>query len=287
MIHEATKFEVTVSSVQNQADPTAKSVDPETMRRFSFAKSLVLEAGAIANGYFSQVASLTVQEKGRHDLVSEADMNTERFIKQRLADVFPQDSFFGEETGMAEIDGAVGIWVVDPIDGTQPFLSSLPNWCISIACVMHGEVQFGLIFSPPTNELFSGGKGIPATVNDSLLTPHPGTTLASGLVSVGFSPRSPREFLFNAMGKLLDRGGMFFRNGSGALSLAYVAAGRLLGHVEPHMHSWDCLAAIAIIEAAGGRVNNFLSGDALLKGNKVIAGAPAVYDELEWLLGDS
>lgn len=276
-----------MSSVQNQADQATRTIDPETQKRYAFAKSLVLEAGAIANGYFSQVSSLTVQSKGCHDLVSEADINTERFIKQRLADAFPQDSFFGEESGLAELDGAIGVWVVDPIDGTQPFLSGLPNWCISIACVINGVLQFGVIFSPPTNELFAGGKGIPATVNDTPLTPHSGTTLSSGLVSVGFSPRSPREFLFSAMEKLLDRGGMFFRNGSGALSLAYVAAGRLLGHVEPHMHSWDCLAAIAIIEAAGGRVNNFLTGDTLLKGNKVIAGTPAVYEELEWLLGDN
>jgi myo-inositol-1(or 4)-monophosphatase len=78
---------------------------------------------------------------------------------------------------------------------------------------------------------------------------------------------------------------MFFRNGTGALSLAYVAAGRLLGHVEPHMHSWDCLGAIAIIEAAGGRANKFLVGDALLKGNRVVAGGPAVYQQLDSLLG--
>ena len=64
----------------------------------------------------------------------------------------------------------------------------------------------------------------------------------------------------------------------------YVGAGRLLGHVEPHMHSWDCLAAIAIIEAAGGKVNDYLVGDALLNGNRVIAGSPGVFDQLSTLL---
>ena len=77
---------------------------------------------------------------------------------------------------------------------------------------------------------------------------------------------------------------MLFRNGSGALSLAYVAAGRLLGHVEPHMYSWDCLGAMAIIEAAGGRVNEFLVGDALIKGNRVIAGPPRLFGQLQSLL---
>ncbi len=77
---------------------------------------------------------------------------------------------------------------------------------------------------------------------------------------------------------------MFYRNGSGALSLVYVACGRLLGHVEPHMHSWDCLGAMAIIEAAGGQVNDFLAGDALLKGNRVVAGGKALFAQLETLL---
>ena len=86
--------------------------------------------------------------------------------------------------------------------------------------------------------------------------------------------------------RLLEQGGMFHRNGSGALSLCYVACGRLLGYVEPHINSWDCLAAIAVIEGAGGRTNDFLAGDALLRGNRIVAGPPAMFDQLAALLDD-
>jgi myo-inositol-1(or 4)-monophosphatase len=84
--------------------------------------------------------------------------------------------------------------------------------------------------------------------------------------------------------RLLERGGMFHRNGSGTLSLCYVACGRLLGYVECHINSWDCCAAIAIIQAAGGRTNDFLAGDGLLAGNRIVAGPPALFDQLTALL---
>jgi myo-inositol-1(or 4)-monophosphatase len=253
--------------------------------RFEVAQSVIRKAGVVANEYFGNIGNLTVKSKGSHDLVSEADLNTELLIRKSFKECFPEDSFFGEETGHTELQGGRGIWVVDPIDGTQPFLSGMPNWCISIAYVLDQRLEFGLVYNPPCNELFAGGRAFPATVNGMPITVHSGADLSAGLVSIGFSPRSPRSFLLESLTRLLDQRGMFLRNGSGALSLAYVAAGRLLGHVEPHMHSWDCLGAIAIIEAAGGRVNDFLEGEALFKGNRVVAGAPAVFKQLDSLLG--
>jgi myo-inositol-1(or 4)-monophosphatase len=267
------------------AFPATPIVPNEVLRRrFEVAQEVIREAGTLANSYFRKIGSLTVKSKGSHDLVSEADVNTEKLIRERFAAHFPEDAFFGEETGMTDIDHASGIWVVDPIDGTQPFLCGMPNWCVSIAFLLNGTLEFGLIYNPPCDELFVGGKSFPATVNGVPLRTNPGTDFSAGLVSIGFSPRSPHAFLFDSLTKLLAGKGMFFRNGSGALSLVYVGAGRLLGHVEPHMHSWDCLGAIAIIEAAGGKVNDYLIGDSLRKGNRVVAGAPGVFDQLDTLL---
>ncbi len=89
--------------------------------RFEVAQKVIREAGALANGYFKKLGSLTVKSKGSHDLVSEADLNTELLIKESFAKHFPDDAFFGEETGASAVDTARGIWVVDPIDGTQRF----------------------------------------------------------------------------------------------------------------------------------------------------------------------
>jgi len=252
--------------------------------RFELARSVIFDAGALANEYFGEIGSLTINNKGPHDLVSEADLKTEILIRDKLLGKYPGDAFFGEETGLGEIENRKGLWVVDPIDGTQPFLCGMANWCVSIAYVLDGRLEFGLVYSPPLNELFSGGRGIPATLNGNVIRPHCGLDLKSGVVSVGSSTRSSPYFLFSCLAKLLERGGMFFRNGSGALSLCYVACGRLLGHVEPHMNSWDCLGAIAVIDAAGGRTSEFLTGDALLKGNSLVAGPAQVFEQLSMLM---
>lgn len=73
---------------------------------------------------------------------------------------------------------------------------------------------------------------------------------------------------------------MFHREGSGALTLCYVACGRLIGYVEPHINSWDCLGALAVVQAAGGTINDFLSGDGLWQGNRLIAGPATLYPTL-------
>ena len=77
----------------------------------------------------------TSQNKGPQDMASEADLNTELLIRDRLAKAFPEDAFLGEETGRTAFDDGQGIWVVDPIDGTQPFVCGMTSWCVSIAFV--------------------------------------------------------------------------------------------------------------------------------------------------------
>ena len=255
--------------------------------RFDFARQLVRDAGDLANSYFQSRGALTVKSKGSQDVVSEADLNTELLIRERLSASFPDDAFLGEETGISTYAPGQGIWVVDPIDGTQPFVSGMSSWCVSIAFMADGELKFGVVYAPVRNELFAGGEGFAATLNGAPVETHPGRSVRDGLVGAGYSPRvAPDDFL-PIFERLLKAGGMFYRDGSGALSLCYVACGRLIGYVEPHINSWDCLGAIAVIRAAGLATSDFLAGDALRKGNHLIAGKPSAYDELSAILGMS
>jgi myo-inositol-1(or 4)-monophosphatase len=102
---------------------------------------------------------------------------------------------------------------------------------------------------------------------------------------VGFSHRSQPEEFTPFMHALLTAGGMFIRNGSGALMLCYVAAGRLIGYFEPHINSWDCLAAIVIVQAAGGQCNDFLANDGLTRGNPIVAASKPLYPMLVAITG--
>ena len=252
--------------------------------RFAFATELVAEAGALAASYFADIDSLDVTSKGPQDVVSQADLNTEILIRDRLAARFPDDAFFGEETGPQGVDGAAGIWVVDPIDGTQPFVMGLPTWCVSIAFIADSVMHIGLVFAPAANELFAAQRGKGATLNGRSIAVRPADSFNDGMVGVGYSLRSDVDDLIETMTRLLKAGGMFQRNGSGALSLCYVACGRLIGYVEMHINSWDCLAALLLITEAGGEINDFMAGDALNEGNRVVAGPPSLYSRLEALL---
>jgi myo-inositol-1(or 4)-monophosphatase len=254
--------------------------------RFTFASRLVEEAGALALGYFETLGSLTITAKGPQDMASEADLNTEILIRDRIAAAFPEDAFLGEETGRTEIAAtARGLWVVDPIDGTQPFVSGMPGWCVSIAFVLDGVVEMGFVFSPAQNELFIGRRGGAATLNGAPIAVRQGARITDGLVGVGYSSKvAPADFL-PLVAALLDQGAMFYRNGSGALMLCYVGCGRLLGYVEQRINSWDCLGALAVVEAAGGVVSDFLADDGMWKGHALAAGPAEIFPGLAALVG--
>ena len=128
--------------------------------RFDAAQAVARSAGALALDYFRRAETLVVEHKGSQDLVSEADRETERHIRQELQSAFPVDAFMGEEHGYTEGSPGDGTWVVDPIDGTQPFLLGLPTWCISIAYVADNRAQIGVIYNPATDELYCAQAGV-------------------------------------------------------------------------------------------------------------------------------
>jgi len=252
--------------------------------RLDFAAILVREAGALALSYFRRLESLTVKSKGPQDVVSEADLNVEILIRDRLKTRFPEDGFLGEETGRSELGNGAGIWVVDPIDGTQPFISGMSAWCVSIAFVLNGIVEMGFVYAPAREELFIGRRHAVATLNGFPIAVSKAASFADGILGIGYSSRlAPAAFL-EMFGRVLHAGGTFYREGSGALTLCYVACGRLIGYVEQHINSWDCLGAVAVIAASGGRVSDFMANEGLWQGNPLVAGPPDLYPLLAALL---
>lgn len=242
------------------------------------------EGGAIALAHFRNLAALTVENKGVQDPVSEADRETERAIKARLTSLFPDDAFVGEETGAEGVDGRRGAWVVDPIDGTQPFLLGLPTWCVSIAYVAEDELQVGVIYNPVTDDLYLAQRGGGATLNGQPMKVSTARAISEGLTGMGCSSRTTPAELGHIAEGLRSADGMYHRIGSGALTLAYVATGQLIGYIEMHINAWDCLAAILLVEEAGGRVNPFLAENGVTGGGPIIAAAPGVFDEIAGLL---
>ena len=254
--------------------------------RMLFATALARRGGELGLQYFRQLDTLTIESKGHQDLVSEADRNVETFIRQELAANYPDDGIVGEEH--AAVSGGSGYtWVIDPIDGTANFLRGIPAWTVVIACLKDGVTVVGVIHDPSTGETFHGRRGGGAFLNDRPIKTSPATKLTDGSVGTGFSNRREARNIVKLIDLLLQEGGVFFRNASGALMLAYVASGRLLAYAEEHMNAWDCLAGLLLVEEAGGLVFPPDPQTVLEKGTLVIAGGKSVFDKVHALCNEA
>ncbi|PVB61578.1 inositol monophosphatase [Labrenzia sp. 011] len=247
--------------------------------RLKLAVDLARRAGDLGLDYFRRRDALVVETK-RHvtDLVSEADRELETLIRTALDKAFPDDAQLGEEHGLSE--GHSGFtWVIDPIDGTAPFLNGLPGWCVSIGACDSDGPALGVIYAPVLDELFVAFRGKGATLNGAPIQAL-GGDLRAGLLGIGANDRVASERVGQMLTDLMDAGVGWMRYGSGALMLAWVAAGRLVGYAEPRMNAWDCMAGYVLINEAGGRVLPFPDGPGLLVPAPVMGTCAGAYDEL-------
>ena len=237
------------------------------------------EAGRLAAQYFKDQDTLVIDHKGHQDFVSQADRNVELLTRELLAKAFPDDAIVGEEH--APSPGTSGFtWVIDPIDGTTNFINGIPAWTVVVAGVQNGETQVGVIYDPCNDETYVATKGQGAHLNGVPMVLDDPRKMSDGTVGIGYSNRVADQGIVRLVTAMVAEGSMFYRNASGALSLAYVAAGRLLGYTEEHMNAWDCLAGQLIVAEAGGRVEQ-QDADAMIRdGGRVVVGTPAVFDQL-------
>lgn len=248
--------------------------DPETsalIERYASAQMIAYTAGHRARTFFDRRGELTIEYKGVQDMVSLADRSVEELVRAMVRDRHPEDAVMGEELGGGS-SGAEWTWVVDPIDGTACFVNGMYAWCVSVAVLRNGRPVIGCVYDPNADELFHARRGGGALLGADPIRVHPGTRLKDGVLGVGTSFRVGIADFVPFLERVLGDGGMFIRNGSGALMLAYVAAGRLIGYFEPHMNAWDALAGLVLVEEAGGATNDFMVDDGLDLGNPMIAG---------------
>jgi myo-inositol-1(or 4)-monophosphatase len=255
---------------------TSHAADPVDLR-LAAAERIAISAGRRALRHFQARDQLTIERKSSvQDLVSEADREVEHEIRDAVAAAFPGDALLGEEHGAAE--GASGYtWVIDPIDGTVPFLTGQPNWCVSIAVTGPEGIVAGVIHAPVLGETYTARRGGGAFLDGRRLVMDPEWTLTSANIAFGATNTAEPVETGRFVEALYREGGILFRIGSGALMLGYVASGRLAGYFDPAINSWDCYAGILIVEEAGGIVD-FRGGPT--RSGPLWAGNPRVVPEL-------
>jgi myo-inositol-1(or 4)-monophosphatase len=216
------------------------------------------------------------------DPVTVVDTETERLLRDRLAELRPGERILGEEEG-GPTGGQDGLtWVLDPIDGTVNFVYGLEAYAVSVAVQRDGVSVAGAVANVPTNALYSAALGHGAAVqHDGVTTPlrcSAAVELSMSLVGTGFS-YSPEQRRRQAevVAKLLPLVRDLRRLGSAALDLCMVAAGQLDAYYEDGVHLWDWAAGALIAAEAGARMRlPQADGEA----GRIVAAAPGIADAL-------
>jgi myo-inositol-1(or 4)-monophosphatase len=206
----------------------------------------------VRHGAESQVSSKSTPT----DLVSEADLASERAIRELLARRRPNDGFLGEEGARSE--GSSGLsWVVDPLDGTVNFLFGIPQWCVSVAVRDSAGTLAGAVYDPNRDELFTATRhGRPTLVGPGgtveLSASSREGELATAMVATGFAyDADVRAAQARVLARVVPRVRDVRRFGSAALDLTWTAAGRYDAYFERTVKPWDIAAGALICERAG------------------------------------
>jgi myo-inositol-1(or 4)-monophosphatase len=249
----------------------------------ALATAVAHEAGAGLRDAFGR--TLTISAKSTPtDLVSEADVATERLIRARIEHARPDDAIMGEEGD--DVAGSSGLrWVVDPLDGTVNFLFGIPQWCVSIACEDGDGALVGVVYDPMRDETWAATRDGLATLDGAPVQPPAREGLATALVATGFGyDAAVRESQARVMARLLPRVRDVRRLGAAALDLAWAAAGRYDAYYERGVKHWD-VAAGALICARAGLEVHALAPAPPADGGLLVA-PPAIAAELLALVTD-
>ena len=209
-------------------------------------------AGEVLLSYYGRPAEGVASKSSATDLVSDADREAERTIRELLETERPQDGLVAEEGSHAEAASGRR-WVVDPLDGTINFLYGFPAWAVSVALEDADGALLGVVHSPIHRETFRAIRGEGAFLGDRALSVRPSGPLGRALVATGFSYEPERRAVqAEAIGELLPRVRDIRRAGAAALDLAWVAAGRVDAFFERGLQHWDWAAGRLLVEEAGG-----------------------------------
>ena len=208
--------------------------------------------------------SINPQVKAPKDLVTEADYRSQETARWILHDAFPAHRFLGEEDTADMPDAppaATGpdsdyCWIVDPLDGTLNYVRQLPNYCVSVA-LRHGQqVLMGVVYDPIQDECFSAELGGGALLNGRPIHVSDCEHVDQALIAASLPTVVPRNS--PEVGRFIEvmhSAQAIRRLGSAALSLCYVACGRLDAYWATCVKVWDVAAGQLIVREAGGTLS--------------------------------
>jgi myo-inositol-1(or 4)-monophosphatase len=242
----------------------------EAIRRH--LEPLVRRAGDHLLASFERVAGADVHLKGRVDLVTRLDLESQAMLLAGLEAAFPGETIVAEE-GSRQATAGARVWYVDPLDGTTNFVHGQPAFAVAVGRVTEGEPDVAAIYAPYLREFFWGVSGCGAWLGERRLQVSDRGDLNDALLATGF----PYDIRVNPHNNLREWAHLAVRcrglrrAGAAALDLAYVAAGRFDGFWEFRLQPWDLAGGALLVREAGGRISTPDGGDAVLDRGDIVA----------------
>ncbi|MGL5955465.1 MAG: inositol monophosphatase family protein [Brevinema sp.] len=250
----------------------------EIQRYLDVARIASWEAGRIIKQGFNSLQR--VEWKDDVDPVTESDREAERVIRETISAHFPEHAILGEEGGANSSTSSVR-WIVDPIDGTANFTRRIPLVAVTIGVEIDGELVVGVVNNPIMDEEFYAAKDMGAFLNGERIFVSELASLKKAYIGFGLR-REPqlREPMLDAANRLYGEVRTIRRIGCAALSLAYIACGRIDGLSEIGLLPWDMAGGALILLEAGGELANLDGSPFDLNEPTVLAGSPKFLEYL-------
>lgn len=233
----------------------------------TFLEETIREAGKITLKYFNS-RELKVDTKTNDTPVTQADRESEMYIREKIEKYFPEDSIIGEEFG--EKKGSNNrTWILDPLDGTKTFVTGVPLYGTMIALEEDGEVTQGAVYIPALNELVIAGRGEGCFWNGSLCEVSTVNKMENATLLTTDDYRL-RQIIGHERHSEIFQNVKLFRTWGDCYGHILVATGRAEAMFDPKVAVWDIAPLAVIMEEAGGQYSDF-SGKPDIRGGSLLS----------------
>jgi myo-inositol-1(or 4)-monophosphatase len=238
--------------------------------------------GDVLLRFWRQLQDVQIQEKGRGDLVTAADLASEETIAEFLQREMPQAAILSEEG--TEHHGQGPVWYVDPLDGTTNFVQQFPVFAVSIGLADSADrrdarLRCGVVYNPVSGDVFYGAHGKGSFLCERRLSVSVKSQLGDAVIATGFPRRYHEELpvYLREFDAIFRQSRAVRRAGAAALDLCWTAQGIFDGFWEHRLSPWDIAAGALIVEEAGGLCTDFLGQRAFLESGNILGAPPAIH----------
>ena len=250
-----------------------------------FAIETAKSAGEVLMSYFGKLTH--VDNKSTDiDLVTHADIDSERLIIQAIQKKFPHHNIIAEESDFDKIDSDY-CWIIDPLDGTTNFVHTLPIFAVSIGLRYKNKTILGVVYNPVYNQCFHATLNGGAFLNNSLINKSSTNILSKSLLVTGFPYIHDDRWQasFKLFEDFYSRNQGMRRLGAAALDFCFVAMGRFDGFYEFNLQPWDVCAGDLILREAGGQTSDWDGITQMpLSGNRILASNGYLHTQMSEVL---